>query len=432
MVNRKYFYILKDSYISINSIAMKSVLTFLILLSALSSFGQKKMIASTHKIFQLDSSLTTFDSIAYSYADWQGSIESFKPRISFDNKELIQPNFNLWTSPNNAIPCHHEESYNMITFQLIGTTNNTIEYDRILESNSDNSILKKYEYDNAGNLTRYYRSAWISNNWETIDSTLFFYDNMGNRIRTVDYSFDSGSAQLFAIDSVLFIPSTNLLLENVSYQYEDTSVYIYKSIVDNSGSQANHLDFFYYDFLQSDFVWVSRRTYEYTGTNLTGSKFYFVNNNIQDSIENGMDKFYYDSQNKLVSTSIHFDGEIQDSVLYEYETPDFISKSTQYIRHLDGISFYRAIVNEFFYQNTLKIDDINKVEVLVYPNPTADFISIQTKANIYKISLTNSQGKTVIEQTGKDKLDVRSLPSGIYKMTVITSQGIFNCEIVKL
>jgi hypothetical protein len=409
---------------------MKSRLLILSLVIPVISFSQKKLIANTYKLIQLDSSITTYDSTSYIYMDWQGSIASYKPEIIPDSKEFIQPHFNHWTFIPKPIPCNLEKRYSLLPFQLQNVATKTINNDRVIESNSDNSILIKYDYNNEGQLIKHYKQGLFSGNWQTTDSTTFNYDSLGNRILVRDYSFNSGIADLYSIDSSFFNPGTNQLIKGIGYTYLDTNIFINSETVAYSGTQINHVDQFSFDPTQSQFVWTSRETFDYLGSDLVSANYFFVNNNIQDSIENGSYHYYYDTQSKLITTTLYIQGEIQDSIIYEYESPEFISKSTRYIRHLNGTSFFRAEECEYFYQNTLDLDRIETVQLVISPNPTSDYLEIQTSENLKKVEVYNTSGQLLIRQN-MAKIDVRNLPNGTYVLKGSTDKGSFSETIIK-
>lgn len=62
--------------------------------------------------------------------------------------------------------------------------------------------------------------------------------------------------------------------------------------------------------------------------------------------------------------------------------------------------------------------------ILLYPNPTTDFLNIETKENITRITITDMLGKTVFETKQKsNKIDLSFLESGFYMTKVKTEVG---------
>jgi Secretion system C-terminal sorting domain len=72
--------------------------------------------------------------------------------------------------------------------------------------------------------------------------------------------------------------------------------------------------------------------------------------------------------------------------------------------------------------------DTNQVfsdrSILLYPNPTSDFITIDTKENYSEIKITDLLGKTVFETKQNDsKIDLSFLETGFYIINFKTEEG---------
>jgi beta-glucanase (GH16 family) len=72
------------------------------------------------------------------------------------------------------------------------------------------------------------------------------------------------------------------------------------------------------------------------------------------------------------------------------------------------------------YQNSpLSIDDLNKDEIRVYPNPAREVITIKTDSDIENLKLYNSLGQIVIDQNTKTKtMDISQLQNGVYILKI--------------
>ena len=67
---------------------------------------------------------------------------------------------------------------------------------------------------------------------------------------------------------------------------------------------------------------------------------------------------------------------------------------------------------------------VNTSDLRIYPNPTTDFLTIVTTAEISNISVSDLAGRKFIATITSDKkVDVRSLPSGVYIINIKTSKG---------
>jgi hypothetical protein len=63
------------------------------------------------------------------------------------------------------------------------------------------------------------------------------------------------------------------------------------------------------------------------------------------------------------------------------------------------------------------------IEASIYPNPTADYINIETPANINSISIMSMNGNAITTQENTTKIDVSKLAVGVYFMVINTSEG---------
>lgn len=71
---------------------------------------------------------------------------------------------------------------------------------------------------------------------------------------------------------------------------------------------------------------------------------------------------------------------------------------------------------------TLSNPNNQKIEFSVYPNPTSDYLNIQSEGEILEVSIFNVQGKQILK-SNTDRLDVTNLTSGIYLIEVETNYG---------
>jgi len=62
------------------------------------------------------------------------------------------------------------------------------------------------------------------------------------------------------------------------------------------------------------------------------------------------------------------------------------------------------------------INDLNNKELIVYPNPAKDFITIKINSKDYngKYELINLTGKIILKNINSNKIDLSDIPPGIY------------------
>ncbi|AZB07418.1 T9SS C-terminal target domain-containing protein [Chryseobacterium sp. G0162] len=110
-------------------------------------------------------------------------------------------------------------------------------------------------------------------------------------------------------------------------------------------------------------------------------------------------------------------------------TATYTNESYQWVSQTDGMVFSFAI-NTFVFNGVTNVSksvsyldtavlstvdpDSQKREISVYPNPSTDFITITSKEDLKKITVSSLEGKTVITKGSSGNIDVSKLPTGIY------------------
>lgn len=99
--------------------------------------------------------------------------------------------------------------------------------------------------------------------------------------------------------------------------------------------------------------------------------------------------------------------------------------------------------NDYFSQHDPSANSINfetlsttdnvlvDTELKLYPNPTTDVISINTRADITNVEFYNILGKRVLQTTQTENIPTSQLANGIYLITMYTNQGQITKKIVK-
>ena len=91
------------------------------------------------------------------------------------------------------------------------------------------------------------------------------------------------------------------------------------------------------------------------------------------------------------------------------------------------ISFFREPISIL---KGLGTDEI-KSDLVVYPNPTSDFLHIKTsKLDIEKVFIFDLSGKLLFSEKSKT-IDVRNLPSATYIISVKTSETLKSFKFIK-
>ena len=76
------------------------------------------------------------------------------------------------------------------------------------------------------------------------------------------------------------------------------------------------------------------------------------------------------------------------------------------------------------------IEDISALGIIVYPNPTKDIITIETRLDI-EVELYDIMGKKVISESNVKRLDLSKLPNGIYNMVILYNSSRYSKKVIK-
>lgn len=129
--------------------------------------------------------------------------------------------------------------------------------------------------------------------------------------------------------------------------------------------------------------------------------------------------------------------------IYKYNLSQTNLTASLYVDNL-GYSNGLAIYNNELYcaivsQNKvvkislpLGTQDINRDdEILVYPNPTDNYIYVKTNEKIEKIEIYSIDGKLLLKNEKENSLDISKLQKGIYLVNVKTGKNAFSRKVIK-
>jgi len=89
---------------------------------------------------------------------------------------------------------------------------------------------------------------------------------------------------------------------------------------------------------------------------------------------------------------------------------------------------------ETVYDEAMAASDINKTQVRLYPNPVSDYLKIDTAdAKIQNVKVYNFAGSLVktIDNAKADSIDLRTLATGNYIISITTDKGTVTKKIIK-
>ncbi len=82
--------------------------------------------------------------------------------------------------------------------------------------------------------------------------------------------------------------------------------------------------------------------------------------------------------------------------------------------------------------STLNVKEIKTVDVNIYPNPTSDFVTIQSKEGVASITLFNMEGRKLAENYGENRINLSAYSPGVYLLNIVLRGGTtFKHKIIK-
>jgi hypothetical protein len=137
-----------------------------------------------------------------------------------------------------------------------------------------------------------------------------------------------------------------------------------------------------------------------------------------------------DDDNKIVWYE-NLDG--QGSFGSEQIITESVDRPTDiYSADLDGDGDMDLLSSSYFdnriawYKNNYPMLSVNENTMLdfsIYPNPTNDFLNIESKIEISKVDIYNQLGQLVLSNSNQNKIDVSSLSQGFYYLKVQDENG---------
>ena len=68
---------------------------------------------------------------------------------------------------------------------------------------------------------------------------------------------------------------------------------------------------------------------------------------------------------------------------------------------------------------TMGVNDQNRVDISIFPNPTSDFVHITSNKPIEAVSIYSAEGKLIQTLNGNaTQIDISSYPKGVYLVTI--------------
>ena len=100
-------------------------------------------------------------------------------------------------------------------------------------------------------------------------------------------------------------------------------------------------------------------------------------------------------------------------------------------RHYNVTDMFYLDIDDITISDTqVSIDDVDNINVAVYPNPVSDVLNIRGEG-IQQIELMDVNGRTVMTSGATSQLNLSGMAAGLYMVRVITNEGVHTQKIVK-
>jgi len=76
------------------------------------------------------------------------------------------------------------------------------------------------------------------------------------------------------------------------------------------------------------------------------------------------------------------------------------------------------------------IEDISALGIVIFPNPTKNLITIETRLEI-RVEVYDIMGKLLIEEENTKRLDLSNLSNGLYNLSIIYNDKRYSKQIIK-
>ena len=270
----------------------------------------------------------------------------------------------------------------------------------------------EYTYDANGNQTQFILYGWnASSQWEITGKYEYTYDANGNQTQWILYSWDETSSQWVAgaKDEYTYDANWNrtqclwYLWDETFSQWWLRCEYRYEYTYDANGNQTQRID--YNDGSQYD---KEEYTYDANG-NLTHTVEYYWDETSSQWVEDYKYEFTYDANGN-------------EAQCIEYQWGETSGQWEEYYKSIMSYSYIKTGMNPPENTNTVK----------VYPNPSKDFIYINTGTNYqnmtdHKIKITSPSGLLVFETFMDQQLfqiNVHDLgQTGLYLIQIIDNSN---------
>jgi hypothetical protein len=331
---------------------------------------------------------------------------------------------------------------------------------------SFDSLISYTEYNYIDSLREWIPSNKISNTFNSnrrVIQRLFEnwnpYDSLWRDSKKEEYFFNNNDQLIHNIN--LTYNGSWLPTDKYLYYYDSTGrVDLRKEILWNSRATQEWdtiRDFFYtyhqndsidtlmvYEYNFIDFSWhpLYFRHYEFDSlNNKIFEEFQYYASQSQSFVPYSRKYYYYTGQKYLGQYEQIFDGAWRNDykLIVGYDTNDNLIYREWYRNYNNSTVWWESGRENFYYDacslNSNLAEKNSNNNFSVYPNPATSFLNIVSEnINPAKVSVFDLTGKKVFSSKTHDnysRLDISSLPSGIYFLNIINSSEAATVRFIK-
>lgn len=403
---------------------MKITITIILALALFGANAQKKLTATNSVQYDELGVVQYIDSNAFTYNNWAGSIYSYEPQFGFEGAvfdySLDEPRVR-WNVQTNY-------SGTSLPLAMNGTWNNTFTAENLILSESTNDK-SEFIYDAGGNLinTKFY--YWDGTNFILNFEVVSEY-NAGNKLTFQEEIYHgNGSPETQSIDS-LFYNASDQMVRSVTNAWDGVAFYeVSESFITYSGTEVDNIQLWEGD-VSTPLAWAYDIYYTYSGGRPTNIDAYQVVSGVPETTIFIEINYTYGTNNKVSMKEFFVGGDLFQQVDYVYDAQGFVTQNTSSELDFNTSLTYVSEVKKFYYQSTADLNEVIAAEATVFPNPSTDFISIQSNEKIEQVAVFNMNGNLMLTQNSGD-ISIANLPAGIYIAKVKTAIGVAQARFVK-
>jgi hypothetical protein len=323
-----------------------------------------------------------------------------------------------------AVPCNYQDSLLVVNGFDRASTSNTynfvIQHAGAIKSNNKNcsSATNEAITDALINLSTYKAIDWILGKESTVNETFSASEQtlVSAYLKQGGKLFVSGSEIAWDLDNSGTVADKSFFANYLKASYvsdapNNQASTWYKSVNETSNSIFNFTDTIYFD----------------NGTNGTYNVDY---PDVIAPVNGGVSTLQF--TNLITNKSgIYFSGLFPSGTVagklvyltFPFETVYNTAKRTSLMNDILTFFFVTSI--------TTNLADLNSNDMLLYPNPTKDIVTISSSIKPIKIELIDVNGKLISESRTSETIDLTELSEGIYFVKISTTTNCIMKKVIK-